>query len=176
MRIRIVIGLGLAAMMAAAACGSDGGDGPPGSGGSTGVDAADEPDPPDPGICHKLCCSTADCASGETCTPFDAANGTLGTCSGSGWGADGGGVDPDAGTGSELPAGCWTLNTAACNPVTNQGCADPTDICDYSAQEDNEFEPMVDCYASEATQGAGQPCDNVDGPDCFPGFHCVSNN
>jgi hypothetical protein len=176
MRIRIALGFGLVAFMVAAACGSDGGDGPPGSGGSGG-NGEEDADPPDPGVCRKLCCSSADCSSGETCNPFNAAHGTLGTCSGAGWGADAGAIDPDAGTGSELPASCWTLNPPQCNPVTSEGCDVAGDICDYNAQDDETTNPAVDCFdPSGSEQGPGEACDNVDGPFCIAGFHCLPNN
>jgi hypothetical protein len=175
MRIRIVLGVGLAALMAAASCGSDGGDGRPGTGGSSNSDAGPDEEPaPEPGVCHKLCCSADDCESSETCKPFNPSYGTLGTCSGTGWGLDAGSGDPDAGTGTTLPAGCWTLNQAPCNPVTNEGCTTAGHICDFSAQEDQGNQSIIDCYdPSGATQGAGEDCESVDGPFCIPGFHCV---
>lgn len=175
MRIRLLLGVPFAALLVAAACGSDGGGGPPtGSGGSGGSepDADDDEIPPSPGTCRPLCCSSADC-NGESCNAFDSGYGTLGVCSGAGWGSDGGG-DPDGGPGGTFPDTCWTLNDASCNPMTNEGCA-AGDACDFGGDDDPEFEPVVGCFGGDNTQGPGETCDAALGPFCIPGFHCVAN-
>lgn len=177
MRIRFFWAPIVVTLLCLSSCGDDGGGGPPGgSGGSGGDDDAgeDEPPPPEPGTCRRLCCASSDCDSGESCGAFDASYGTLGTCSGGGWGTDGGAVDPDGGTGTTLPPGCWTLNAAQCHPLTNEGCA-AGDACDVGGLGDPEFEPNVSCYGGDSTQGPGEACDNVEGPFCIPGFHCVPN-
>lgn len=164
--------VGFAALVLSAACGSDGGSGPPTGGGGSGgddVDAGEEEIPPAPGSCQKLCCADSDCAGGA-CTAFAPASGTLGFCSGSGWGSEGGAGDPDAGT--TLAPGCWT-GVIECNPLTNEGCA-AGDACDYGPG-DSEVEPVVGCFGGDNTQGPGESCDNALGPWCIPGFSCVEN-
>jgi hypothetical protein len=159
-------------------CGSSSGDGPPkgGTGGSAGSsslnDAAYEEYPPEPGVCRPLCCSNADCAAGAVCTPFDTGAGTLGVCSTS-WAGDGG-SDPDAGTGGGFPESCWSLNKPECNPLTNEACA-PGGACDVGGQGDPETQPIVSCFYDDNTQGPDEVCDNVEGPFCVPGYHCVPN-
>ena len=170
------------ALVLTTGCGSNSGDGPPvsGSGGSAGSsslnDAAYEEYPPEPGVCRALCCSNADCATGEACTPFDTNAGTLGVCS-PGWAGDGG-TDPDAGAssgdGGAFPESCWTLNNPECNPLSNEPC-DVGGACDVGGQGDPQTEPVVSCYYDDNTQGPGETCDNVDGPFCVPGYHCVPN-
>ena len=177
MRIRLLLGLSFAALVVASACGSDDSDGGPpgGSGGSGGSDpdADDDEIPPAPGTCRPVCCSSADC-NGESCNAFDSSYGTLGVCAGSSWGTTDAGSDPDAGPGGQFPPGCWTLNDATCNPLTNEGCS-AGDACDFGGDGDPEFEPVVGCFGGDNTQGPGETCDAALGPFCIPGFHCVEN-
>lgn len=160
-----------------AACGSDKGDGPPsntgtGGGGGSGGGLPDggEPDAyaPEPGVCRALCCADSDCGSGEKCEPFDGKWGTLGTCSGTWAGAEGGTADG----GASFPPSCWTVNTPECNPLTNEGCG-AGGACDVGGMGDPLTKPVIACYYDDNVQGPGEVCDNVEGPFCVPGFHCV---
>ena len=45
--------------------------------------------------------------------------------------------------------------------------------CDVGGQGDPDTQPVVSCYYDDNTQGPGEVCDNVEGPFCMPGFHCV---
>lgn len=160
----------------AAACGSDKGEGPPatasgGSGGEGGVlNDADLPEDyaPEPGVCRPLCCADSDCAGG-TCDPFDPKAGTLGACS-AGWAGTDGGTTPDGG--GSFPESCWTLNEPECNPITNESCG-ANGACDIGGQGDPATQPVVSCFYDDNTQGPNEECDNVEGPFCIPGFHCV---
>ncbi len=51
-------------------------------------------------------------------------------------------------------------------------------MCDLGGWDESDptVDPYVECLAGDATQGPGEACDNVEGPFCIPGFHCVSNN
>lgn len=172
MRLRKTMAVALAVLCAATACGGgDGkGGGPPGTGNNDddlSEAEVDEEIPPAPGVCRKVCCSAADCAEGETCTALDSGMGTIGVCSGAG----GTIAEPGTETGVELPEGCWTVNEAQCNPLTNAGCA-AGDACDFG-EGDSEFEPVLGCFGGDNTQGPGESCDNALGPWCVPGFHCV---
>lgn len=173
------LGLGMMVLVATVgvyACGGDDGGksrNNPGSGGQS--DAGLEELAPEIGVCRKMCCDSTDCAAGETCTPFEAASGTLGVCSGA-WAGDGGAAEagsPSPDGGATLPSGCWTKNEALCNPVTGQGCL-VGEACDY-AHPDPLFEPAVDCFDGDNTQGPGEECDNALGPYCQPGYHCAPN-
>jgi hypothetical protein len=161
--------------VAAAACGPEDTAEPRGggAGGAPEDDAAYEEPPPEPGLCRPLCCSDNDCPTGVVCTPFDSEWGTLGVCLASAWGGDAGttdgGLTPlDGGT---FSATCWTLNTPQCDPFTNAPC-DPGDACDVTALGTGT-EPEVACQAGDNIQGEDEVCDNVDGPFCIPGYHCV---
>ena len=162
------------------ACGGDdGGGGPPGPGGGSGGSGGALPDggqpdalAPEPGVCRKLCCASTDCSAGESCVAFDSAAGTLGTCAPGG----DGGAPTDAGAsvdgGAAFPPSCWTLNKPECNPLTNESCA-AGGACDIGGQGDPETKPVVACYYDDNTQGPGEDCDNVEGPFCVPGYHCM---
>lgn len=188
----------LAASLCVAACGNESSGGPPkgtgGSGGTSTLNDGDLPEDfvPEPGVCRALCCADTDCAAGETCTAFDSKAGTLGVCS-PGWaGSDGGdpdagAPDPDAGTpdpdagipdpdagAPSFPESCWTVNEPECNPLTNESCA-AGGACDVGGQGDPTTQPVVSCYYDDNTQGPGEICDNVEGPFCVPGYHCVPN-
>jgi hypothetical protein len=157
---------------AAAACGSDKGGGPPGAAQNNSDLTEPEPDPeeevpPAPGTCQRLCCSSAECAEGESCNAFDAGYGTLGICSGTGLG-------PEIGVETPLPAGCWTLNEAQCNPLTGDGCEGGA-ACDFGESPDGDFEPVLGCFGGDNSQAPGAACDNALGPWCLPGYHCVTN-
>ena len=160
-----------------AACGSDDGGGPPssvgGGGGSGGGSLPDGSDPdalaPEPGVCRPLCCADSDCGSSGKCQPFDSSTGTLGVCS-TGSGSDAG-TATDGGT-SAFPPSCWTVTKPECNPLTNEGCA-AGGACDVGGQGDPETKPVVACYYDDNIQGPGEACDNVEGPFCVPGYHCV---
>lgn len=171
MRIsRSIQALAVVTSLFAAGCGSSGGSGPPHSSGgstSTGGDANDLADAaPEPGVCQPLCCSDADCA-GLACVAFDKSYGTLGVCTPGTTGSGSG----DAG--ATFDAACWTLNKPECNPFTNGQC-DPGDACDVGALG-TDTEPTVSCYYGDNVQAQGQTCDNVEGPYCMPGYHCVPN-
>src|SRR5262245_33428208 len=100
-----------------AACKSDdSGDGPPkgGSGGTSDQDA-DEELQPEIGTCKPMCCTSAECGTGKTCTPFESGAGTLGICSG---GKDSATATAPA-TGPTTPLTCWSLNTSTCNALTS---------------------------------------------------------
>ena len=170
MRMRWMVLVALASLSGGIACGSDAGDGPPGTGGNNVNTGEPEPDPeepidPIPGTCQRLCCSSADCGDGETCTALDSANGTLGVCSGSGVPIG----DPPV----TLPEGCWSANEPQCNPLTNEGCA-AGDACDYGPG-DAEYEPVLGCFGGDNTQGPSETCDLALGPWCVPGYTCVPN-
>lgn len=158
---------------AAVACGSDKGSGPPGAGtGSELTEPEPEPDEeeeiaPVPGTCKRLCCSSAECAEGETCTAFDTAYGTLGACSGTG-------IGPEVGVGAPLPDGCWNGGDAQCNPLDGAGCEGGA-ACDYGESPDGEFEPVLGCFGGDNSEPPGAACDNAIGPWCIPGYHCVPN-
>lgn len=170
----------LAASLFAAACSSDEGSGPPsggtgGNGGSAGAPLhdGDLPDDfaPEPGLCRPLCCTDSDCSAG-TCVAFDSASGTLGACS-SGWAGSEGGL-PDAGASGNFTPSCWTANQPACNPLTNESCGAST-ACDVGGLGDPATKPVIECFSGDNIQGPGEECDNVLGPYCVPGFHCVPN-
>jgi hypothetical protein len=158
--------------LGAAACGSSkGGDGPPSA---ANEEDLTEPEPdeeeevtPVPGVCKRLCCSSLECAEGETCIAFDTANGTLGACSGTGLG-------PEIGAESPLPEGCWSANEPQCNPLTGAGCEGGA-ACDFGESPDGEYEPVLGCYGGDNTEVPGAVCDNAAGPWCLPGYHCVPN-
>ncbi len=146
-------------------------------------DSGYEAPPPSPGVCHALCCSDSDCITGETCTPFLPADGTLGVCTGgaasdAGTGFDGGTMMDAGGTPSGdagLDPACWS-QSPGCNPLTNASCAAGA-ACDVTGLVDGgQPQPQVECLYGDNTQSAGQDCDSVDGPFCIPGYHCVSNN
>jgi hypothetical protein len=135
-----------------------------------GSDDAEEGDPqegqplPVPGTCRALCCSAADCASGESCEPFDAVLGTLGACSGTGasqWSSP-----------AELPANCWTANQPLCTVATSAECED-TDVCAFVPSTDPEIESVVACAGGERTKTEGEACDLALGPWCGAKLHCV---
>lgn len=173
MRIQWLLIPALATLLAFSSCSDNSGGGPPGGSGGTDDDSGPDEEPaPQPGVCRALCCSSTDCATGESCTTFNSSWGTLGYCSGSGWAPDAGTVT-DGGT-TTLPAGCFTASEPLCNPLTNEGCA-AGDACDLGGDEDPEFVPYVDCLAGDNTMGPGETCDAVGGPFCLPGYHCVTN-
>ncbi|MCC6899533.1 MAG: hypothetical protein IT377_11195 [Polyangiaceae bacterium] len=168
----------LSTSLCAAGCGGDdNGKGPPGTGSGGGGGSLPDggaPDAlaPEPGSCRKLCCASSDCSSGESCVAFESAAGTLGTCTPGG----DGGAATDAGStsdgGATFPPSCWTLNTPECNPLTNESCA-AGGACDIGGQGDPDTKPVVACYYDDNIQGPGEDCDNVEGPFCVPGYHCV---
>ncbi|GMV13646.1 MAG: hypothetical protein AMXMBFR56_18700 [Polyangiaceae bacterium] len=169
----------LTTSLCAAACGGGdgGGGGPPGAVGGSGGGGGALPDAdlpenyaPEPGVCRPLCCADSDCGGTEKCEPFDPKAGTLGVCS-AGWAGEAGTAAPDAGTPS-FPQSCWTLTTPECNPLTNESCA-AGGACDIGGMGDPDTKPVVACYYDDNTQGPGEVCDNVEGPFCVPGFHCV---
>jgi hypothetical protein len=171
MRLRLLLIPLFSTLLALSSCGDDSGGGPPTNTGGAGGDIGPDEEPaPQPGVCRALCCSSGDCSTGESCTTFNASWGTLGYCSGTGWGSDGGVTDG----GTTFPADCFTADTPLCNPLTNEGCAGG-DACDLGGDDDPEFVPYVDCLAGDNTQGAGETCDAVAGPFCQPGLHCVPN-
>lgn len=164
-------------LLAVACGGDDGGGGPPGASGGAAGSGGSLPDggepeayAPEPGVCRALCCADSDCGSGEKCEPFDPKAGTLGTCTGAWAGSDAGSSTADGGT--SFPESCWTLTEPECNPLTNEGCA-AGGACDIGGMGDPDTKPVVACYYDDNTQGPGEACDNVEGPFCVPGFHCV---
>jgi hypothetical protein len=169
MRISCSISLAFVVSLLAVGCGSSQDSGPPHNmGGSGGTDDAQdfEDAAPEPGVCQPLCCSDADCA-GLACKVFDSSYGTLGVC-----------MPGTTGTGSgdataTFDQTCWTVNPPECNPFTNEQC-DPGDACDVGGLG-SDTQPSVSCYYGDNVQAQGETCDNVEGPYCLPGFHCVPN-
>jgi len=177
MRLSMLV---LTTSLLAVACGDNGDGGPPSGSGGTGSSLPDGGEPeayaPEPGVCRPLCCADTDCATGEICQPLDSSAGTLGYCS-SGWAGTDGGTDTDAGStapegGTTFPESCWTVTQPECNPLTNEGCA-AGGACDVGGLGESDTKPVVACYYDDNIQGPGEECDNVDGPFCVPGYHCV---
>jgi hypothetical protein len=153
-----------------AACGSDDSSGGPPHGAGGGSNADAEPDEelqPEIGTCKPMCCTSAECGTGKTCTAFETGSGTLGICSS--------GKDSATATappaGATLPVTCWSLNQSECNALTNEGCA-ADEVCDFAPGVEG-VEAVVSCFGGGNTQADGETCDNAQGPWCLPGLHCV---
>ena len=162
----------LALVSMLSACGSDSGGNRPqigSGGGSAATGNPDEAITSEVGTCQALCCSDAECGTGKTCTPFDAASGTLGICAG---GRDAA-TSANPAAGPTLSASCFSANTAECNALTDEGCA-AGEACDY-ASGNTDAKPAVSCFGGSNTQAVGESCDNALGPWCQPGLHCVAN-
>lgn len=152
---------------------------------------------PEPGVCHKICCSTADCAPGDTCKPFEPASGSLGVCSSTRPGPEAGtpagdaGNPPDAASeggtpagdagvddaglgdaGSLLPYDCWSASDPICDPRSNTPCNTLGEVCDLGALTDGGYDLF--CFDGPSNVKAGGSCDNALGPWCLPGYHCMA--
>ena len=67
------------------------------------------------------------------------------------------------GSGTTLPAGCYTAGTPACNPLTNAGCASD-EACDISSSG-------LQCFPGPNTSGLGDVC-LASGPYCEATLTC----
>ncbi len=154
---------------------------------------------PLPGVCHKICCSAADCAPGDTCDAFDQASGSLGVCSSTRPGPEAGtptdaGNPPDASgeggptldagdagfdaaglldAGSLLPFGCWSATDPICDPLGNTPCDTLGEVCDIGVATDGTYD--LYCFDGPSNVQPGKSCDNAVGPWCQPGYHCVGS-
>jgi hypothetical protein len=75
----------------------------------------------------------------------------------------------DAGPPTPLPVGCYNRGTAACNPLTNGGCASDT-ACDYG--QDTAGGMALGCYGGDNSGATGSACNNTSGPWCTATHHC----
>ncbi len=72
-----------------------------------------------------------------------------------------------------MPTSCIHTGVTpdACNPITNARCT-KEQTCDFITGED--FEMGFACAHIQAEdRNEGEPCDNVAGPFCLTGMHCV---
>lgn len=80
------------------------------------------------------------------------------------------GLSDDAG--SLLPASCWSASDPVCDPLDNSPCDTLGEVCDLGDNTDGSHDLF--CFSGPSTVAPGGACDNVLGPWCLPGYHCVT--
>lgn len=116
------------------------------------------------------CAETENKSSGGTSAQAGSGGtGGEGGQAGAGGAAGAGGSMHQGGAGGEGPVqpACYA-GLAMCNPLTNAGCANPGEACDYGTKSGNVG---FYCYPPPNEVPEGQPC-TAHGPYCAPTFHC----
>lgn len=118
---------------------------------------------PEPGVCHRICCSAADCAPGDTCDPFEPASGSLGVCSSTRPGPDGGtpsgdaGNPPDASGESGPPPVDAGTGAGGDAGVNDGGMFDAGSLLPYTCWSASD--PICDPMSNAPCDALGEVCD-----------------
>ncbi len=123
-------------------------------------------------MCLAACAETENKSSGGTSAQAGSGGtGGEGGQAGAGGAAGAGGSMNQGGAGGQgsmpVQPECYA-GLAMCNPLTNAGCTNAGEACDYGTKAGNVG---FYCYPPPNEVPEGQPC-TAHGPYCAPTFHC----